>query len=137
MAYLQITDKQVTITLDWWEKLAAHRSHLTIPLRAVTNARAVEDVFALPEIHAAAQASGSAASATRIKGLTTTGTFQTPQGKIFAVCHAGSGGRSGRSGREGLVLTLDKATVDYIVVTTPLARRYAEQLQPEGQRRAA
>ncbi|WPF66395.1 MULTISPECIES: hypothetical protein [unclassified Corynebacterium] len=134
MAYLQITDTQVTITLDWWEKIAAHRSHLTVPVRAIVGARAVDDVFALPEIKSAAQASGPGVSATRIKGLTTTGTFHTPQGTVFAVCHSGSGAKGGRA---GLVIALDKATVDYIVVTTPLARRYAAQLDPQGQRRAA
>lgn len=134
MAYLQITDTQVTITLDWWEKLAAHRSHLTVPMRAVVGARVVEDVFELPEIRSAAQASGPGVSATRIKGLTTTGTFHTPQGTVFAVCHSGAGTKGGRA---GLVISLDKATVDYIVVTTPLARCYAAQLDPQGQRRAA
>ncbi|MBC3186716.1 hypothetical protein H7347_09090 [Corynebacterium sp. zg-331] len=134
MAYLQITETQVTVTLDWWEKLAAHRSHLTIPVRAIAEARAVADVFALPEIRSAAAASGPGVSATRIKGLTTTGTFETPQGRIFAVCHSGSGARRGR---EGLVLALTKATVDYIVVTTPLAQRYAARLDPQAQRRAA
>ncbi|MDK8450345.1 hypothetical protein [Corynebacterium mastitidis] len=134
MAYLQITGQQVTVTLDWWEKLAAHRSHLTIPLRAIVSARAVGDVFALPEIRSAARASGPGVSATRIRGVTTTGTFDTPEGTIFAVCHAGGGARGGR---EGLVLELDKATVDYIVVTTPQARRYAQRLHPGGQRWAA
>lgn len=43
MAVLKITDRQVTVALDWWEKLAARRSHLTIPTRVITGVSVVGD----------------------------------------------------------------------------------------------
>ena len=47
MAVLKITDRQVTVTLDWWEKIAARRSHFTIPTRVITDVRVVEDACSL------------------------------------------------------------------------------------------
>ena len=47
MAVLKINDRQVTVLLDWWEKLAARRSHLTIPTRAIAAVEVVEDACAV------------------------------------------------------------------------------------------
>ncbi|SQG63939.1 Uncharacterised protein [Corynebacterium renale] len=119
MATLHITDKKVIVELDWWEKLAAHRSHLTIPSRTVVRATAVDDVFALPEI-----AEGKREPATRIKGVTSTGTYHQDGDSVFAVCH-------GSAPKPGIVIELDGATVERIVVSTGTsqqARDYATQL---------
>lgn len=107
MATLHITDKKVIVELDWWEKLAAHRSHLTIPTRTVVRSEAVDDVFALPYI-----AQGKREPATRIKGVTSTGTYLQDGDSIFAVCH-------GSSPKPGIVIELRGATVERIVVSTP------------------
>lgn len=123
---LRIHNRQVTIELDWWEKLAAHRSHLTVPLRAITEVQAVPDVFALPDI-----ASGDRDQATRIRGITATGTLEREEpapgagsvGSVtFAVCH-------GSTPRPGLIIDLQGCTVDRIVMSTWLAESEAEKLR--------
>ncbi len=119
MAALNISDGRVTVELDWWEKLAARRSHLTVPRRAIRQVTVVEDA-------SAAAGDGRRESATRIRGLTYTGTVGTEDGtrlKTFAVCH----------GRQpGLVIELSDVTIDRIVISTAQARYYAEQLHPVG-----
>ncbi len=118
MAVLKITDRQVTVSLDWWEKIVARRSHLTIPTRVITDVRVVEDAWSL----AAAVPVHKRAPGTRIRGLTNTGTFTARDGSgasTFAVCH-------GR--RPGILIDLESATVNRIIISTPLAGKYAEQL---------
>lgn len=115
MAVLNITDKRVTVELDWWEKLAARRSHLTVPRRAVESVYVVDDAFG-------AAGEGRRLSATRLRGLTFTGTISAEDGSrvsSFLACH--------RRG-PGIVLQLRDATLDRIVISTPAAAHYAEQL---------
>ncbi|MCF4005819.1 hypothetical protein L1O03_01325 [Corynebacterium uropygiale] len=119
MAELHIHDEALTVHLDWWEKLAARRSDLTIPLRVVRKVDVLADVSDL--VAGQTQNPGM-----RIQGMTSTGTFTTVDGshkKTFAVCH-------GR--RPGLVLELEGATFDRIVVSTDSARHYAAQLSQYG-----
>lgn len=123
MARLEITDRRLTVELEWWEKLAAHRSDLSVPLRAVTGVEVLEDVFADPAV-----ARGERVPATRIRGVTVTGTFDAPDapdaGPVFAVCH----GTTGRP-RPGVAVDLEGVTVGRIVVSTPDAEEYAQRLR--------
>ncbi|GAB3695313.1 hypothetical protein [Corynebacterium nasicanis] len=118
MAVLKITDRQVTVTLDWWEKIAARRSHFTIPTRVITDVRVVEDAARL----ASAVPARKRAPGTRIRGVTNTGTFTATDGtgaRTFAVCH-GTG--------PGILIDLKSATVNRIIISTPQADRYAAEL---------
>ena len=118
MAVLKINDRQVTVLLDWWEKLAARRSHLTLPPRAITAVEVVEDACAV----ASTRDSLRRAPGTRIRGLTNTGTFTAADGtraSTFSVCH-GAG--------PGIILELDSVTVNRIIISTPKARDYAHEL---------
>ncbi|MDO5669216.1 MAG: hypothetical protein Q4G50_04380 [Corynebacterium sp.] len=118
MAVLKITDRQVTVTLDWWEKIAARRSHLTIPTRVITDVRVVDDACSL----ARAVPAHKRAPGTRIKGVTSTGTFTASDGtgaQTFAVCH-GKG--------PGILIDLQSATVNRIIISTPRADEYVEEL---------
>ncbi len=115
MAALKILDGKVVVELDWWEKLAARRSHLTIPTRVISGVSVVDD---------ACVAAGSARRfpGTRIPGLTHTGTITAEDGtraQTFAVCH-------GRG--PGIVLELEHATVNRIVISTSQAENYAREL---------
>lgn len=115
MAVLNITDQRVTVELGWWEKLAARRSHLTVPRRAIESVQVVEDA-------SDAAGWGRRVSATRVRGLTFTGTISTEDGtrlSSFLVCH--------RRG-PGIVLQLRNATLDRIVISTPAAYDYAARL---------
>lgn len=115
MAALNITDGKVTVELDWWEKLAARRSHLTIPRRAIRGVVVVEDACA-------AAGAGRRESATRIPGVTYTGTVGAEDGtrqRTFTVCHGH---------QPGLVIELSDATVDRIVISTSRAHDYAREL---------
>lgn len=118
MAVLKITDRQVTVALDWWEKLAARRSHLTIPTRVITGVSVIEDACGL----AHAVPARRRVPGTRIRGVTNTGTFTAVDGtgaSTFAVCH-GNG--------PGIVLELESATVNRIIISTPNAEDYAREL---------
>lgn len=118
MAVLRIDDRQVTVLLDWWEKLAARRSHLTIPLRSITGVKVVENACGTEN----SQLNAPRAPGTRIRGVTNTGTFTAVDGtrsSTFSVCH-GTG--------PGIVLELDSATVNRIVISTPRAQYYAQEL---------
>ncbi|MGD7003109.1 hypothetical protein [Corynebacterium halotolerans] len=115
MAVLKITDHRVTVELDWWEKLVARRSHLTVPRRAIESVEVVEDA-------SDAAGEGRRVSATRVRGLTYTGTVSAEDGSrssSFLVCH-------GRG--PGIVLQLRNVTLDRIVISTPAAHSYAAQL---------
>lgn len=118
MAVLKITDRQVTVSLDWWEKIVARRSHLTIPTRVITDVRVVEDACSL----ASSVPAHRRAPGTRIRGVTSTGTFTSADGtgdQTFVVCH-GSG--------PGILLDLKSATVNRIIISTPNAGVYAREL---------
>jgi len=118
MAVLKITDRQVTVALDWWEKLAARRSHLTIPTRVITGVSVVGDACGT----ARSVPAGKRAPGTRIPGLISTGTFTAADGtgsSTFSVCH-GKG--------PGIVLELKSATVNRIIISTPNAEDYAREL---------
>lgn len=115
MAVLNITDQRVTVELDWWEKLVARRSHLTVPRRAIESVALVDDACI-------AAGEGRRVSATRLPGVTYTGTIAAEDGSrssSFVACH-------GRG--PGIVLELKNATLDRIVISTGDARRYADQL---------
>lgn len=119
MAVLKITDRQVTVTLDWWEKIAARRSHFTIPTRVITDVRVVDDACSL----ASSVPARRRAPGTRIRGVTSTGTFTANDGtgaKTFAVCH-------GRG--PGILIDLRSATVNRIIISTPKAGEYAAELE--------
>lgn len=115
MAVLNITDQRVTVELDWWEKLAARRSHLTVPRRAIESVEVVDDVTAVV-------GEGRRVSAMRVRGLTFTGTISAEDGtrsSSFLVCHRRS---------PGIVLQLRNATLDRIIISTPAADDYAARL---------
>ncbi|MBZ8177633.1 hypothetical protein GP475_01915 [Corynebacterium poyangense] len=115
MANLHITEHACTVELNWWEKLAARRSDLTIPVRVVRNVELLPDVS---DVVAELRRSPGI----RVSGLTSIGTFWAEDGsrkKTFAVCH-------GRRG--GLLLALEGATFDQIVLSTDSARHYSAQL---------
>lgn len=115
MARLSIHDDRVTVTLSWWEKLSAHRSHLTIPLRVIKNVEVVPDA-------SRAVAPGRRTAATRIKGVTATGTWDAMDGsrkRTFVVAHRRW---------PGIALDLEGATYDRIVISTTNADVYARQL---------
>lgn len=114
MACLSIADDRLTVTLDWWEKIVARRSHLTIPLRVITGVSCVDDTRE-------ALGSGKRTSATHIPGFTYTGTMNRgTDERVLAVCH--------RRG-PGIVLELEDATYSSIVLSTPNAEHYAGQLE--------
>ncbi|MGP6174799.1 hypothetical protein [Corynebacterium sp. A21] len=117
MAVLKITEQRVTVELDWWEKIVARRSHLTVPRRAIRTVTLVDDACI-------AAGEGRRVSATRLRGLTFTGTIAAEDGSrasSFVACH-------GRG--PGIVLELKSATLDRIVISTDSAREYADQLGP-------
>ncbi|GAB2501987.1 hypothetical protein CATRI_01620 [Corynebacterium atrinae] len=118
MAELQIDERQVTVTLNWWEKIAAHRSHLTVPARAISGVRVVDDALAF----ATALERHRHAPGTRVKGVTDTGTFVTRDGSrasVLSVCH-GTG--------PGVVIDLSSGTISRIIISTTQAEEYAKQL---------
>ncbi|QGU06351.1 hypothetical protein COCCU_01960 [Corynebacterium occultum] len=117
MAELKITEQRVTVELDWWEKVVARRSHLTVPRRAIQAVTLVDDACT-------AVGEGRRVSATRVRGLTYTGTITTEDGSrssSFVACH-------GRG--PGIVLELKDVTLDRIVISTAAAHRYAALLNP-------
>lgn len=120
MAQISISDRRLSVTLDWWEKIVARRSHFVIPLRVISSVDVVDNAQ-----EASRQVRGEGErrqSATRIPGVTTTGTFAAVDGserKTFVVCH--------REG-PGIVLDLTGATVDRIIISTPHAEYYAAEL---------
>lgn len=118
MAELKIDERQVTVTLNWWEKIAAHRSHLTVPARAISGVRIVDDALAF----AAAQERDKRSPGTRLRGLTDTGTFVTRYGtraSVLSVCH-GTG--------PGVVIDLESGTIGRIIISTARAPEYAREL---------
>ncbi|AIG63595.1 hypothetical protein CATYP_01640 [Corynebacterium atypicum] len=122
MADLIANAHRLTVYLEWWEKLAAHRSNLTVPLRAIRKVELVEDVF-----DDAAVAAGERIPATRIRGITVTGTLDDPLtgGAVFAVCHAGGGSTS----RHGVNVVLSGATVERIIISHADAEGLVERLK--------
>lgn len=116
MARLAIEQDRVRVHLDWWEKLALRRSHLTIPLRAIADVAVVANA-------GEALGEGRFEQSTRIPGLTAAGVLSAEDGsglRTFAICH--------RRG-PGLVLDLRSATFHRIVLSTPLAENYASLLR--------
>lgn len=116
MARLAIEQDRVRVHLDWWEKVALRRSHLTIPLRSITDVAVVDNA-------GKALGEGRFEQATRIPGLTAVGTLSAEDGsgdRTFAVCHRRS---------PGLVLDLQSATFNRVVLSTPLAEDYARLLR--------
>lgn len=119
MAALSITEDRLTVTLNWWEKLASGRSHFTIPLRTIISVETVDSVVSAVAYE---RTRGRRVQATRIPGMTTTGVYAHDGEKTstFLVCH--------REG-PGIILDLAGATVDRIIVSTPKAESYAERLR--------
>lgn len=116
MARLDIAADRIRVHLDWWEKLAVRRSHLTIPMHAVEHVDVVSDA-------GAALGDGRYEHATRIPGITAAGTLTTEDSegrRTFAVCHRNL---------PGLVLTLNRATYHRIVLSTSHAEGYARQIE--------
>lgn len=118
MASVKLTDQLLTMQLLWWEKLAAHRSHFTVPLRAIKEVRVVDDVYA-----ESAVALGRRIQATRLVSPVqlTMGSLQDQDGVVFAVCR-------GSSPMAGVVLELEGMTVARIVFSAPDAAQKAERI---------
>ena len=117
MVRLELTDTALTVHLNWWEKAAARRSHLTVPRRAILTARPVSNAAAVVEKYAGSKLSGVA-----ITGVIRSGTLTGPVApgssrttSTFAVCHGSE---------PGIEILLDHPTVQRIVV----ASRDTEQL---------
>lgn len=122
MADLAITDDRLTVTLDWWEKLAAGRSHFTLPLRTIVGVSVCPSVIAAAGV---AQGGERRLQAVRIPGLITSGTY----------ANDGTGSRTflvSRRDGPGIVLDLKGATVDRVIITTPHAEMYAEEIARHG-----
>ncbi|MCK7637436.1 hypothetical protein [Corynebacterium pygosceleis] len=121
MVRLELTDTALTVQLNWWEKAAARRSHLTVPRRSILSARPLDNAAAAVERYA-----GSKLSGTAIAGVTRSGTLTGPVApgssgttSTFTVCH----------GTEpGLEILLDHPTVQRIVVATPDAGKILDRL---------
>ncbi|MCZ9309519.1 hypothetical protein ACUY3K_05170 [Corynebacterium uberis] len=134
MAFLEISPDHVTVQLQWWEKIAARRSNLTIPLRAISHASIVPDVYELPELQ---QPNTRGQAATHVRGLLTTGTLDHPDatgGLVFVACHRSrhaSQKDGGATHQPGLVLDLTRATVSRVIVTADpqLLSGWQDQLQ--------
>ncbi|RNE48956.1 hypothetical protein [Corynebacterium alimapuense] len=118
MAKIQITEQQVTIRLDWWEKISARRSHLSVPIRAITGVSVVADAC---EVAGALKkaAGGTQARPNDVTGTINTTTAEGDVDSTFSACH-GHG--------PGIVLDLDSATVNHIIISTSEAEHYAQQL---------
>ena len=127
MADLSISTDRLTVTLGWWEKLAARRSHFTLPLRTIVGVTVCPSAIGAAGVEEGGE---RRLQATRIPGLIATGTY----------ANDGTGSRtflaSHRSG-PGLVLDLEGATVDRVILTTPHAEIYAEELARHGATRVA
>lgn len=122
MADLAITDERLTVTLGWWEKLAAGRSHFTLPLRTIVG------VGVCPSTTETAGVRGDTQrrlQAIRIPGVTATGVYANEDtgDETFLVSH--------RDG-PGIVLDISGATVDRIIISTPHAERYVDELVRHG-----
>ncbi|WP_018297850.1 hypothetical protein [Corynebacterium lubricantis] len=114
MASLSISDDRLTVTLDWWEKIVARRSHLTIPLRSITSVTCVENTRA-------ALGRGKRTSATNIPRLTYAGTMNRDiDDRVLAICHRHSA---------GIMIELKDATYSAIFLSTPNAKEYAAKLE--------
>jgi len=79
VANLEITDDTVTVALTGAEKLEALHGDVTVPRSAVTSVRAVPD--GMPEVH------GLRMPGTGLPGVILVGTWRSPDGTTFAVCH--------------------------------------------------
>ena len=103
MARLEIGQDRLRVHLDWWEKLCLRRSHLTIPLRAITSVQMVDNA-------AEVLGDGRFEQAVHVPGLTVCGVHSTDEegGRTFVVAH--------RQG-PGVVLGLKDATFDRIVIS--------------------
>lgn len=115
MARLEVLPDRVRVHLDWWEKAAVRRSHLTIARRVITAVDVVENTWE-------AIGEGRYEQSAKVPGLTRSGTVVAEDGtdgRTFAICH--------RRG-PGLVLHLRGATYERIVISTPDAKRYATEI---------
>lgn len=104
MARLEIGHDRLRVHLNWWEKLCLRRSHLTIPLHAISSAQVVDNA-------ATVLGEGRFEQAILVPGLTACGVHSTDEagGRTFVVAH--------RQG-PGVLLSLNNATFDRIVVST-------------------
>ncbi|ALC04920.1 hypothetical protein CDES_02300 [Corynebacterium deserti GIMN1.010] len=121
MAELKIDNRSVTVRLSWWEKLSARRSHLTIPRRAIRNIEVIDNAISSVD-HPLKRA-----SRLRIPGFFVAGTHayttevldEACQEHEFSMC---------RKNVPGLVIELENISIDRIVISTPNAYQYAEEL---------
>ena len=100
MANLLIDDHAVTVSLSALEKAEALHGDVRVPRAAVVRARAVPDGMA--EVH------GLRMPGTGFPGVIMVGTWRTPHGSTFAICH-GSG--------PAVVIDLQGEPYDRIVLT--------------------
>lgn len=117
MAELRINNRIVIVHLSWWEKLSARRSHLRIPRKAIRNIQVVDNVIS--SVDRPIKRTGRL----RIPGVFVAGTHayvnETLSENEFSMC---------RKNEPGLVIELENISIDRIVISTPNAHRYADEL---------
>lgn len=117
MAELRINNRVVTVHLSWWEKLGARRSHLRIPRKAIRNIKVVDNV--IDSVDRPIKRTGRL----RIPGIFVAGTHAFINDSLseneFSMC---------RKNEPGLVIELENISIDRIVISTPNAHRYADEL---------
>lgn len=127
MASFEFSPEHLTLRLSWWEKIAARRSNLTVPRRAVNDVRAVSNVFDLPDLQ---ETNTRGQQATHVRRLLATGTLDgTEAGPVFVLCHRRGITRAEQ--QPGLVIDLEGATIGRIIVTGPVDA--VKRWEAEGQ----
>lgn len=102
VANLVITGEDVTIAMSATEKAEAFHRDLTVPRSSVTSVRVVQDAMA--EVH------GMRMPGAHFPDVIMVGTWRSPAGNTFAVCHGhGSGVVIDLTGQhyDRIVMTLD------------------------------
>ncbi|ANE03134.1 hypothetical protein ccrud_02185 [Corynebacterium crudilactis] len=117
MAELKINHRSVTVHLSWWEKLSARRSHLTIPRKAIRKIHVMDNV--IDSVDRPIRRT----SRLRIPGFLVAGTHafihEASHENEFSMC---------RKNVPGLVIELENISINRIVISTPNAHRYADEL---------
>ncbi|MDO5374271.1 MAG: hypothetical protein Q4F10_12535 [Corynebacterium glutamicum] len=115
MAELRINNRIVTVHLSWWEKLSARRSHLRIPRKAIRNIQVVDNVIS--SVDRPIKRTGRL----RIPGVFVAGTYAYVNETL-------SENEFSMKNEPGLVIELENISIDRIVISTPNAHRYADEL---------
>ncbi|BAU94820.1 hypothetical protein N24_0558 [Corynebacterium suranareeae] len=113
MAELKINNRVVTVHLSWWEKLSARRSHVRIPRKAIRKIEVVDNI--IDSVDHPIKRAGRL----RIPGVFVAGTHAHVNETEFSMC---------RKNAPGLVIELENISINRIVISTPHAHRYADEL---------